>query len=293
MTLGEVLTTLAIALVLAGTFIFMLPHMRTKPIRFVCASNLGQLGRALYTYGNENRDMWPIAAHAEAQDEGMGRVTYAPGKIGVKRMGVAGTPSRPSESQPGEGGSTTSDTQLSTTRNLWLLVRMRVVTPTTFNCPNDDWAQRNDEDNPQDYFDFRKYTETSYGYQVPYGRKGRPSSDLDQRMPVVADKGPFGAALEAGQTNPGVPALLPIASPDDWRKWNSPNHGSDGQVVLFADAHAEFLTRPVCGIKDDNIYTRWADARAFLEPNQAARAHGIPPTGRETPWSNTDTLIYP
>jgi hypothetical protein len=123
--------------------------------------------------------------------------------------------------------------------------------------------------------------------------KGQPSSNSDQRMPLAADKGPFGLALEMGKPNPGAPTVPASASQDDWRKWNSPNHGSEGQVILYADSHAEFQTRPTAGIRNDNIYTRWTGSAGFIEANESARSQGVPPTGRETPWSDTDTLIYP
>src|SRR4029079_16644299 len=113
---------------------------------------------------------------------------YAPRKIGLKRMGIAGKPTPPIESKPAEGGSTTADTELSTTRSFWLLVRAMMITPKQFICPSSEDDVPNDEDNPADFYDFRKYAEVSYGFQVPYGKKGQPSSDCDQRMPLAADK---------------------------------------------------------------------------------------------------------
>lgn len=294
LTRTEVVVILAIGLLLVSVFVIMLPHMRVpdRPIRTVCAANLKGIGTALYTYANENNGMWPVALHALAEQDGVGKVTYAPNKIGMKRTGVYGVASAPSQDGPAAGGSTIGDTELSTTRNLWVLVRANALTPSFFICPSSDDA-KNDDDNPQLFYDFRKYSEVSYGYQVPYGRKGRPSADCNPRMPLVADKGPFGAALEAGKLNPGVPSVAASASPDDWQKWNSPNHAGEGQVVLFPDGHADFHTKPTCGVNNDNIYTRWSGAEGELQANESARAHGIPPTGRETPWSDTDTLVYP
>jgi hypothetical protein len=112
-------------------------------------------------------------------------------------------------------------------------------------------------------------------------------------MILAADRGPYSAALEAGKTHPGIPTVAAADSPDDWTKWNSPNHGGTGQCVLYADSHVDFQTRPTGGIKNDNIYTRWAGAEGYLDKNESARARGIAPTGRETPWSQTDSLIYP
>ncbi len=127
LTMAEVAVVVVIALILMGVFIFAYPHMgrqRYTSKRTVCSLNLKVMGTAFYTYANENNDMWPIVPHAVAQEEGVGRVTYAPKMIGVRRAGVASRPFAPvSESRPADGGSTVSDTALSTTRNLWLLVR--------------------------------------------------------------------------------------------------------------------------------------------------------------------------
>jgi hypothetical protein len=297
LTLGEVSFVICVALALIGLFVLTLPyiHIQGRPglsRRTTCSSNLKMIGTAMYTYGNENKEMWPISLHAEATDEGMGRVRYAPGKIGAKRMGVAGKPTPPQEIDPAAGGSTTADTELSTTRSLWVLVRAKAATPNMFICPSSD-DESNEEDNPEDFYDFQKYTQVSYGFQIPYGKLGQPSSDRDQRMPLAADKGPYGAALEMNKQNPGIPKVSVGAGPDDWMKWNSPNHTSEGQVVLYADSHADFQTRPTAGINNDNIYTRWSGSAGYITANESDRAWGVPPTGRETPWSDTDTLIYP
>jgi hypothetical protein len=58
----------------------------------------------------------------------------------------------------------------------------------------------------------------------------------------------------------------------------------------------DWQAKPACGLKNDNIYTRWSDAGGDFKPgidNPLIRAHGTPPTGTETPMSDSDTLIYP
>jgi hypothetical protein len=107
----------------------------------------------------------------------------------------------------------------------------------------------------------------------------------------VADKGPYSAALEAGKKHPGPPTATSAGSPDDWTPWNSPNHGGEGQNVMYNDAHVDFVGTPLAGWKKDNIYTRWS--RADADQHELARIQGTPPTGIETPWSDTDSLIYP
>jgi hypothetical protein len=241
----------------------------------------------MYTYANENDSMFPIAPHAPATEIGLGKVSYAPNIIGVNRG---------DGKNPESGMTTEQNVKISTTRNLWMLVRIGASAPQSFICP-DSKDVPNKDDNPQLFWDFKSWNEVSYGYQVPYGKNGQPSTDRDQRMPLAADKGPYSAALENGQSNPGIPNLTAAAGPDDWRKWNSPNHGGvgdgEGQNVLFADSHVDFNNKPTAGIKNDNIYTRWTGVEGAVETNESARAWGTPPTSNETPWSNTDTLVYP
>jgi len=234
-------------------------------------------------YATENSDMFPIAAHAPAETDEVGRVKYAPSMIGTHR-GVAGDPK--------SGETSETDTEMSTTRNLWVLVRGGYYSPKSFICPSAK-DQSGNEDNPADFRDFRSCKEVSYGDQDPYGKHGRPSPDCDPRMPLLADKGPYGAALENRAKNPGVPKLRPDASPDDWVPWNSPNHEGEGQVVLFPDSHAEFLSKPVVGVENDNIYPRWSAADGGGTDSNLPRVQGTPPTGIETPWSDTDSFIYP
>lgn len=247
-----------------------------------CISNLKSLGTALYTYLPESGDTFPIPPHVPATEVGRSQVVWAPGKIGVHR-GRA--------DDPKAGETTDSDTEMSVTRCYWMLVQSKIALPDSFICPSSG-DRANDEGDSGNLWDFRSWNECSYGYQVPYGKIGLPRSSLDQRMAVSADKGPFGAALEAGMPNPGI-CMPGVDSGDSaWRPWNSPNHKGRGQGVLYADAHAEFKTTPLAGVKSDNIYTRWSDATGG-GADINVRIHGTPPTGREAPFSQTDSLIYP
>jgi len=256
------------------------PHRRTY-----CAANLKGIGTALYTYGSENEDAFPIPVHQPATKEGYADVSYAPGAI-AKNAG------RPSDM---------TDDTVSTTRGLWMLVRDGAVAPGSFVCPSTD-DQKSEIDDPAKCWDFgttetdctagtrEALTQVSYGYQVSYGLRGLPSADRDQRMALAADRGPYSAAIETGAKHPGLPNLDDKATPEDWMPWNSSNHGDgEGQNVLYADSHAEFQTKPTVGVKKDNIYTRWRRPDADLKD----RLNGTPLTGDEAPYSDTDSLIYP
>jgi len=284
----DVLAVVGTLLILGTIFVVMFPFARNHQLspRMICMSNLKGMGTSFYTYGNENNDMWPVCAPIKAVDDGKLRVTYAPNLIGKNR-------DVPDDTliARASGG----ELKTSVTRNLWALVRMQIAPPQLFICPASNDTANNDS-NPLQHWDFSKWSEVSYGYQVPFGKPGRPSSDRDQRMVLAADKGPFSAALEAGKPNPGPPTAAENDPSDKWSAWNSHNHGGEGQNVLYAGGSADWQSKPVCGLGYDNIYTRWSDATGGATTagdNPPIRVHGTPPTGTETPMSDTDSLIYP
>ena len=187
---------------------------------------------------------------------------------------------------------------MSTTRSFWLLVRSGEIVPKNFKCP----SSQDTVDPTLDvvtYFDFIGFGTCSYGYQIPYdnNNSSKPTADVDPRMVLVADRGPWSSAhpdqnahaligdnpnffvdtiddtiadaLYQVMTNPGAdPILNDKATPDRWKRFNSPNHGGlgqgRGQNMLYPDAHAEFKLTPLGGVDSDNVYT------------QMTTFHGIP-----------------
>jgi len=177
-----------------------------------------------------------------------------------------------------------------------MLVRENATAPGQFICPSSDDMKNNDPD-PLLFYDFAGPKECSYGIQVPYGTMGRPSGDRDPAMPLAADKGPWGMVVEQGGTfpNPTTISLTDANGPDEWRKYNSSNHGQqgdgEGQNVLFADYHCEFAKRPIVGIGNDNIYLSWPSAVPTVAQTMQMRTF----TARQqwAPFGDTDSFIYP
>jgi prepilin-type processing-associated H-X9-DG protein len=216
----------------------------------------------------------------------------------------------PSAGQPIPNRQTMSDsaaTALSTTRALWMVVRAGDIQVKQMVCPSSS-----DSPDPSKqidvYYDFEAYNNVSYGYQVPYGPNDtRPSEALDMRMGLMADKGPYyGNTVVPGSS--GTPQLDESSSPNQWKAFNSPNHGGrnagEGQNVLYQDGHAAFEYKPIVGVDMDNIYTNMMNCAANTgrwwgrAPAPGATGSFYPGQdtfGTSTPirWASTDTLIYP
>lgn len=316
-TLIELLVVVAIIALLISILLPSLARARELSKRTVCAANVKGIGNGFATYATGNADDWPIPAFYNAPLAGTTNIQYEQ-SVGYWRGSLTA-------SDVGETTDATTNTRMSTTRAFWYLVRSGSASPKSFICPSSE-DQPNSEDNPQNYWDFgvgdhippstsftntnweKGWSQCSYGYQVPYGKIGKPNPNVDQDMALVADKGPYGAALEGGKTAPtelyaswGASSPNSTSSPDDWRRFNSPNHGGmgdgEGQNVMYADAHVDFIMNPMAGVAKDNIYTRWANDQGLT---YADRIQGMRPGDtsgttitRFSPYGATDSLIYP
>jgi len=321
-TLIELLVVVAIIALLISILLPSLARARELAKRTTCAANLSGIGKGLHTYSNDGNQGMPVAAHVMATTTSEAPVQYW-GKIGSKR-GLS-TNASMGEIQYYGVGMTNPDAgvQMSNVRNLWTLVRVSGSTPASFVCPSSEDA-KNDEDNPQAYWDFGKgentaegmggtptqvaatnWAQVSYGYQTPWGQLGKPSADRDQRVIMVADKGPYSAWIEGGKTRPtpwNLTTMTSTSSPDVWRKFNSPNHGGlgdgEGQNVLGADGHADWYNKPTAGPALDNIYTHWSSGTP-TNPVERVQGTDLPGTATTTvtagmvPWGETDAFIYP
>jgi len=318
-TLIELLVVVAIIALLISILLPSLARARELAKRTACAANLKGIGTALFTYAGDNNGDWPIAPHERATTEiENGEVTYT-NAIG-KGRGVGADPTDPDAGMVGESDS--DSTVVSTTRNLWTLIRQSGMSTKAMICPSAGTDQPNTEANPTFYYDFGDgdsedlssfpggsssadgWRQISYGYQVPYGMRGKPGTDCHSEMVLSADKGPYGTIIEGDEggeiadlRSNSLDNVTSESSPDDWRPLNSPNHGGvgdgEGQTCLYADSHAEFATTPLAGVSKDNIYTSWQQIPP-LSDFFSDRVQGlIPENGTLTPHANTDSLIYP
>ncbi|MHC4090187.1 MAG: type II secretion system protein [Planctomycetota bacterium] len=300
-TLIELLVVVAIIALLISILLPSLSRARELSKRIVCGASQKGLATSFKIYANDNVERWPVVPFSE-QNIGDGGIEY------VDQLKGQGTPDLArediSETDDGEGPNGTPTDALSVTRCLWMLVRSGELTVKQFICPSSD-SVADDTQEIDRYYDFQSYGRVSYGYQVPYGPGDtRPSENVDSRMAMTADKGPFiSDAVPSGFPQQFINELTVNSAPTEWKRLNSGNHGGagsgEGQEVAFADGHVDFVRKPIVGIDNDNIFSlmgeqatdeaRWIGESPWAMPNPYPGENVFGPDDHAV----SDSLIYP
>jgi len=237
----------------------------TSAPRAQCAYNLSQIGKAMQVYAMGHKHPWPDVFTEESthwDDVGNTR---------TDEWDPVTSKGKPPKIKPGDNGEPVQ----SNTANLWLLVVAANLSPECFVCPLS--AHQVDEMAEGDYEtvrDFRGEMFVSYSFQNVLGEyrltstSGRASS-----MAVAADANPMrrdfwsgapGGGKKDGVTDRRLADTARFIGGDEYiAMWNagawelnSPNHGFQGQNVLYLDGHVAWATHPYCGPNWDNIWLR-------------------------------------
>jgi prepilin-type processing-associated H-X9-DG protein len=242
LTYVDVLVGLAILLLLVpiGMVIMTSRNGRSSGSsnRIKCASNLKQIGLAILLYSNENRGQYP-------------RAFYLPGPD-VKPVWGTGTTSPNPFTGPDPNDVSAA---------MFLLLRTQDITSEVFTCPSSNAEKDNYGGGTDAAINRANFTDInknlSYSMHNPYPSDGViPESDkvwwtnsMSAEFAVAADINPGIVGADDNVLQPNN-----TSSGKDMKFANSNNHDGDGQNVLFADGHVEFLQNPFVGIQRDHIY---------------------------------------
>ncbi len=251
-----------------------------------CASNLRQIGQAIMLYANENRGAYPRTIFKPAQAK---KPTWGtPYDEKNKDLG-ASTNANPFSADDDTEGLKYRPAANDVTSALFLLMRTQDITSEVFICPS----------TKQEKFDFGAGNNTamnwtnwpgnkglaehlSYSYQNPYPSQAAIDKGFKLNTAIPVD---FAVASDM---NPGGNALTKIATDtpvEQQAEGNSHNHQGDGQNVLYVDGHVDFKTTPLCGMKDENIFTYGDSGTDF--PKKGGEGVVGPPSGP------SDSILLP
>jgi prepilin-type processing-associated H-X9-DG protein len=309
LTLLEVVALIVVALIAVYVVLNVIARRNSRiyTYRAICASNLRGIGQGMKVYSNDNQDWYPtpsfagVDANEPTDTSGAHQVSF------IGELGRNCEQALPPDTE-----------RMHPSRALYMLVIEGFCIPKQFICPyggDTEDVLRNFGAGGEracrpgfDRFDFRGYDNLSYGVQLPFGPQARPSENLDPRVALVADKGPFfqagphdaqarhtpdaprgtpGTALSSPDPKVSDPNSLLRLANDLWKPYNSFNHKQEGQNVLFGDGHVDFVKKPIVGVNYDNIYTAQS---GFTMMDTLL---GNTPADRRGPLTNTDSVIVP
>jgi len=250
--------------------LIVLPAVRERYFRIVCAGNLSCIGMDMFIYANDYEDKLPRAGGPNSR--WTGRI-----------------PNWAADNRSDAYGLADGDGEVSITSSFYLLYKSYFSSSLkAFVCKGDSGITMFE---PIEYGIYDKELiklwdfgpepgkHCSYAYHNPYGQYALTTS-CEPGMAVVADRNPW-------MNTPYIKArdfslFRWNGDIQQQKAGNSTAHEPEGQSVLFLDGHVSFEKRPYCGIKDDNIYTFW---------NETDIQQGSPPEIGSQPANRLDSLL--
>ena len=263
---ADVIVSIVLVLLL-GTFTIGQVQMADEIAnRVKCASNLRQIGQAILLYSNENRG----ASRARGGTSTIAEPTWGTPYEGNAKLGpVDAKKSSMFIEKDADALPKANDV----TAALFLLLRTQDITPDVFVCPstgqNAMSLRRRRRTRALNWTNWpgnkgiARSPELQLSEPVPDeagDRRGLEAEQRDQRR--VRGRGghePRRGRADEGRRSP--PASTPCASA------TRPNHGGDGQNVLYGDGHVEFT----------NTRTSASPATTSTPTARAARTTRTPP----------------